>query len=233
MIRAILTIDDFPSKNTPVLVDYLNEKGIQAVFFAVGQDLERYEQQAVYALQHGMAVGNHSFSHPHFSELSLKESIAEIERCERALDGLYQKAGVARRFRPFRFPYGDKGGENRAAIQQYLKEHGFDKVKDAQIPWPWWKEYGLNQDADTFWTFDFQECLIRPGSGFTMENVWERMHDGSPKSGAALFAENGWHILLMHAHDETESSVPAYYRLLIDRALENGVTFEKPEFVPA
>ena len=60
MITALLTIDDISSKNTPAIVDYLNEKGITAIMFATGQNVERYWNEAVYALQHGMVVGNHS-----------------------------------------------------------------------------------------------------------------------------------------------------------------------------
>lgn len=37
MNSALLTIDDIASKNTPAIVDYLNEKRIKAIFFATGQ----------------------------------------------------------------------------------------------------------------------------------------------------------------------------------------------------
>ena len=53
MIKAVLTIDDISSKNTPAIVEYLQEKGIPAVLFAVGQNVERYPQEALYALRHG------------------------------------------------------------------------------------------------------------------------------------------------------------------------------------
>ena len=42
MIRALLTIDDVSSKNTPAIVDYLNEKKIKQVIFAVGQWAENH-----------------------------------------------------------------------------------------------------------------------------------------------------------------------------------------------
>ena len=230
MIQAILTIDDIASKNTPAIVDYLNGKGIRAILFAVGRNIEKNWDEAVYAVKSGMIVGNHSDSHPAFSELSLEEGIADIERCEEKLDELYRAAGAPRKYRPFRFPYGNKGGKNKAALQRYLAEKGFDKVKDTQIPYPWWKEAGLDRDIDTLWTFDFEEYRIRPGSGFTQDDVWNKMHDAHPASGAPLFAERGRHILLLHAHDETDAMAPGYYRLFIDHLLENGVAFAEPEF---
>ena len=122
MNRALLTIDDFSSKNTPAIVDYLKEKGIKVIFFATGQNVERYHEEALYALKNGMLVGNHSYSHPAFSSLTVEEGIREIEACERVLDKLYLDAGIERKFRPFRFPFGDKGGVNKDAFQKYLKE---------------------------------------------------------------------------------------------------------------
>ena len=41
MIHAILTIDDIASENTPAIVDYLNERGIPALMFAVGENVEK------------------------------------------------------------------------------------------------------------------------------------------------------------------------------------------------
>ncbi|MBP5607342.1 MAG: polysaccharide deacetylase family protein, partial [Lachnospiraceae bacterium] len=79
--------------------------------------------------------------------------------------------------------------------------------------------------------FDFAEYNIRKGSGNTIDYVWERINNGNPESGAALLEDNGSHILLLHAHDETEELVPGYYKLFIDELKKRGVVFEKPEFI--
>lgn len=231
MNSALLTIDDIASKNTPAIVDYLNEKRIRAILFATGQNVERYYEEALYAVKNGMIVGNHSYSHPAFSSLSMKECMEEIEKCEIVLERLYKDGGVERVFRPFRFPYGNKGGDNKNALQKYLKEKGFQKVDDTHITYPWWRENSLDTDIDTFWTFDFEEYKIRQGSEFTKESVWKKMHDTNPESGAVLFAENNRHILLLHAHDETEEMLPEYYKLFIEHLLENGLVFEEPAFL--
>ena len=231
MIHAILTIDDIASANTPAIVDYLNEKGITALMFAVGENVERYYENAIYALQHGMIVGNHSYSHPAFSEITMEEAEGEIAKNEALLDRLYKDAGVERKYRPFRFPYGNRGGENAAALQKYFRENGFDKLKDTQIPYAFWKEQGLDRNVDTLWTFDFAEYRIRPDSGFTVDDVWKRINDKTPAEGGALLVDPGSHILLLHAHDETDAMVPGYYRLFIDYLLEKGVVFDVPEFM--
>ncbi len=231
MNHAILTIDDVASKNTPAIVDYLNEKEIKAIFFATGKNVERYYEEAKYAVQHGMIVGNHSYSHPQFSKLTVKESVKEIKQCEKVLKKLYKDSGVKRTVKPFRFPYGDKGGANKAELQTYLKKKGFHKVDDSKLTYPWWKANHLHEDIDTLWSFDFAEYAIRPNSGFTKENVWARMHDMNPKFGAALFGEGNAHIILLHAHDETEQMLPGYYKLFLDHLLENGVVFDEPKFL--
>ena len=91
MNRAILTIDDIASGNTPALVDYLKEKGIPAILFATGQNVEKHYEEAKYAVNQGMILGNHSYSHPAFSALSMEEAVDEIEKCETVLNRLYQE----------------------------------------------------------------------------------------------------------------------------------------------
>ena len=108
---------------------------------------------------------------------------------------------------------------------------GFNKVDDTKLQYPWWKEQGLDKDIDTFWTFDFAEYCIRPNSGFTLEDVMKKIHDPDPEDGAVLLKEGSHHLLLLHAHDETEEMVPGYYRIFIEELLKNGVEFIAPEFL--
>ena len=230
MNTALLTIDDVSSKNTPALVDYLAEKGIKPLLFATGENVLRYYEEAKYALSKGMIIGNHSFSHPAFSDISFEEGIRDIEKCEEVLNKLYADCGIIRKYRPFRFPYGNKGGENRQKYQAYLKENGFHKLKDDHILYPWWKPNKLSDEIDTFWTFDFEEYKIRRDSGFTYDDVLKKMHDPAPEYGAALFGENNRHFILMHDHFETEEMLPGYYRLFVEHLIKNGIVFDEPEF---
>ena len=231
MIKAILTIDDIASSNTPALVDYLVSRGIKALMFAEGAHIEKYPDNVIYAIQHGMVVGNHSYSHPNFAEISFEEGIKEIEKCDVLLEDIYKKAGVERKYRPFRFPYGSKGGANKDKYEAYFKEKAFSKLDDRNIAYSWWKDNGLDQDIDTLWTFDFAEYNIRPDSGFTMEDVFKRIHDTNPASGAVLLEDGGNHILLMHDHVETLAMVPDYYKIMLEHIMENGVTFVEPAFI--
>lgn len=237
MSTAILTIDDVASANTPAIVDYLCEKNIQAVMFAVGQNVERFYDEAIYALRKGMILGNHSYSHIHFSEESYERCVEEIERAEEVLDRLYRDAGIPRQYRPFRFPYGDKGKEENGSfahyetLQAYLTSHGFSKLDDRQITAPWYQQSCLPQDVDTFWTFDFAEYMMHHDKSFTAETVYQRIHDAHPAQGAALLEEGSHHIILLHAHDETDALVPRYYAQFLDHCLDCGVQFVTPGFI--
>ena len=90
---------------------------------------------------------------------------------------------------------------------------------------------GMDKDIDTFWTFDFAEYLIRKDSNFTKEDVFKKINDPAPEFGTALLEDGGSHIILLHAHDETEEMVPEYYKLFIDCLLEKGIIFDDPEFI--
>ena len=93
------------------------------------------------------------------------------------MNKLYKDAGVERKYRPFRFPYGDKGGVNKDAYQKYFRENGFSKLDDREISLKYWAEEKLDKDIDTFWTFDFAEYGIRKGSDFTENDVMNRINE--------------------------------------------------------
>lgn len=230
MGTAILTIDDIASGNTPAIVDYLNSKGITAVMFAVGVNVEKFYEEAIYVLRNGMIVGNHSYSHPAFSKLTFEEAVADIEKNEEVLNKLYKDAGVRRIYRPFRFPYGDKGGKIAQDLQKYLAEKGYNKLDDTKVSCEWWKKDGHDKFIDTFWTYDVEEYRLSLERDFTVEDVWKKMKNPSPAHATALLGDDKHHIILLHAHDETEAIEPMYYKQFIDYMLDNGITFDKPAF---
>lgn len=231
MIKAILTIDDVTTENTPKIVDYLNRKGITPILFSIGLLIEKHWDEAIYVLKKGGIIGNHSYSHPHFSEIALAECINEIEKQESVLDRLYKEAGVDRPYKLMRFPYGDKGGSNKAELQKYLKEKHFCRIDDSDISFGWYKQNALNTDIDLLWTFDFCEYMLQYNNGFTYESILQRIHDDNPPMGAALLEENSQHIVLIHDHVETDEILPDYFKTLIDYITAQGVEFVQPRFI--
>ncbi|MBO6162265.1 MAG: polysaccharide deacetylase family protein [Eubacterium sp.] len=221
MSKLILTIDDIPQSVTVPMVDYLYEKKIPAVFFAVGSNIEKNPAPAIHALKKGFLIGNHSYSHPAFSKLSFAEGLKEICRTEELLDWLYSMAGVPHRIRLFRFPYIDKGGENKEKYQEYLRNNGYRRLADDEVTAEGYRLH--KEDQDIACSFDCQEYNIPPGT-MTMEDVLERIHKGDPGNGAFV-TDDSTQIVLLHSHDDTERLVPGYYRIILDELIQVGGSF--------
>ena len=122
-----LVFDDGPSDATPRLLAQLEEAGHRAVLFVLGANIAGRESVLIDAVRRGFALGNHSFDHPHFSQLDGSEARREIEQAEAAIERIYAQAGVPRPARWFRFPYLDTGESSSARFQALLREFGFTR----------------------------------------------------------------------------------------------------------
>ncbi|MDD4077338.1 MAG: polysaccharide deacetylase family protein [Bacilli bacterium] len=100
--RAALTFDDGPSSATKDLVDLLNKYQIKATFFLLGERVKYYPDEVGYIYQSGHEIGNHSYSHPDFSKITLSEAEKEIADTQEAVYKL-----ISSYPKLFRFPYGN------------------------------------------------------------------------------------------------------------------------------
>lgn len=75
-----LTFDDGPGPYTKRLLGYLKENGARATFFLVGSSVNRYPGEIKTAYQMGCEIGNHSYSHPSLTGLTVQGVKQEIER---------------------------------------------------------------------------------------------------------------------------------------------------------
>jgi peptidoglycan/xylan/chitin deacetylase (PgdA/CDA1 family) len=226
--RAFLTIDDCPSEKLAEKIDLLTSRSIPAVLFCQGNLLELRPGQAAYAVEKGYILGNHSFDHPRFSELSEARCFEEIERTEALIERIYRKASRRRPARYFRFPYGDNGApETREAIQLFLREHGFTGPGLGGITYPFWCDNGHSGAADWFWTFDVNEWVFndRP---FTraelLDHVLSRMEADDPEHGLRVSHQGSNEVILTHDHPGTHG----IFRQIIDRLLEKRIEFVEP-----
>lgn len=142
MLKDIyLTIDDAPSNKLTSKVDFLQANQIPAVFYCRGQFIPSHVGKVVNAIQKGFLIGNHSYSHPYFSQISLEACYKEIEKTEALIEACYHQAGVARPLKIFRFPFGDRGAgfdstrtplllahPKVQALQKFLTQQGFKPV---------------------------------------------------------------------------------------------------------
>ncbi len=240
--RAYLTIDDSPSANMKQKVDFLNKKGIPAIFFCEGRKIAERPEEVVYAIQNGFIIGNHSYNHPHFSAITLEESYDEIKRTDVLINEMYKKAGVIRSANYFRFPYGDKGGlvgdypiaeygekgaQRKEAIQQFLRNLGYSQPR-FEITTNWFTQSGLLDEADWYWTFDTFDWSVNsdePMYGITsLEAVYDRIDTDDPDNACGLNRPESEEIVLIHDHEEsTDIFFP-----IVERLVEKGLQFSLP-----
>ncbi|WP_127531311.1 polysaccharide deacetylase family protein [Paenibacillus kobensis] len=112
-----LTFDDGPSAYTKQIVDVLKDEGVAGTFFFVGKNADRFEEEVGYAVEHGMAVGNHSWDHSQLTDLSIDAGISNILKTNKELtsDGV-------KKVTLFRPPYGLINDELEAQVEkQHMK----------------------------------------------------------------------------------------------------------------
>ncbi len=222
MKTAYLTIDDAPSVDLRQKVDFLAEKQIPAVWFGVGEAIARRPDAAVYALQRGGILGNHTYTHPHCSALEPDAVYDEIRRTETLIDDVYRRAGVVRPAKYFRFPYGDQGTpERKEALQAFLRAEGFTPPAREGITYAYWSD-----DVDWRWTYDCMDWSIysaQPQHGVTsVEAVFARMEEHVPEGMRGLNTPGSEEIILTHDHAETTR----HFEAIIQRLLDKGITFK-------
>ena len=94
-----LTFDDGPHpKYTRQILDVLDEYGIPATFFFVGENVSYYQDTAREVVKRGHEIGNHTYSHPKVSKQSDVAFREELVSCENIIE---QVTGVCPKvFRP-------------------------------------------------------------------------------------------------------------------------------------
>ncbi len=216
-MNAHLTVDDAPSPRFGEVVDLLSDLDVPAVFFCEGQYLERRPDPVVDAIRRRFLVGNHSYSHPRFSEVGLSRARAEIRRTDRLLDALYDRAGVERPTKAFRFPYGDHGADrsasHAAALQDVLREAGYDAPDFPGITYDWYDE-DVRPRADWFWTVDLREY----------REDWDQADVLAGICESDRLANDSADIVLTHDHVATTDDLRAY----VEALREAGVEFAAP-----
>ncbi len=79
--KVVLTFDDGPSMAyTPKILDILAKKGVKAVFFMVGMQVEKYPELAKRIVEEGHFVGNHTYGHITVPNTSPPQLAAQIMR---------------------------------------------------------------------------------------------------------------------------------------------------------
>jgi peptidoglycan/xylan/chitin deacetylase (PgdA/CDA1 family) len=87
--KVALTFDDVPDpRYTPKVLDVLHNKKVSATFFVVGTRSRNHPDLVKRIHMEGHNIGNHSYSHPDFSKLSLFKVQEQISCAEKEIQGL-------------------------------------------------------------------------------------------------------------------------------------------------
>ena len=85
-MEIALSFDDGPHPRlTPRILDILEEYGIRATFFMVGENVGYYPAAAHAVAEAGHEIANHTFSHRRFGRMGVEDLRREITACEEAL----------------------------------------------------------------------------------------------------------------------------------------------------
>ncbi len=88
-MEIALTFDDGPHPYyTPIILKILEEYGVKATFFMIGENVGYYPAAAEAVLKAGHEIGNHTNHHRGMKNLSDHEILREIEDCEDAIYSL-------------------------------------------------------------------------------------------------------------------------------------------------
>ncbi len=105
--RIALTFDDGPHRQyTAKILDILEEFGVSATFFVIGENAEKNPGLIRRILCSGHEIGNHTFSHPDLIGISKENLKAELEKTEKVLWDLERYC--PRLFRPPGGVYSDE-----------------------------------------------------------------------------------------------------------------------------
>ncbi|MCR8645159.1 polysaccharide deacetylase family protein [Paenibacillus sp. N1-5-1-14] len=115
--KVMLTFDDGPNPvYTKEILHVLQQYGVKAAFFAIGQHVLEYPEVIREVANSGHTIGNHTYSHPDLLEISHEEILEEIARTEQAIVRL-----TGEKLFLFRPPYGHFDD----AIVELVRQQGY------------------------------------------------------------------------------------------------------------
>jgi len=93
------------------VLNILEKENVKGTFFLTGKFIEKYPEKVRQIIASGGDLGNHSYSHPYFTQITNEEIVTELEKTESLLSEINAK------FKPFfRFPYGGRNNLARTIV---------------------------------------------------------------------------------------------------------------------
>ncbi len=134
--KLVLSFDDGPDRTwTPKVLDVLKEKKAPGTFFVIGDEANRAPDLLKREYAEGHEIGNHTFTHPKFDEISKTQLKWELNLTQRLIESTLGVKSIL--FRP---PYGiDHQPEYAEEVAQlpYPQELGYLIVGQKIDPNDW------------------------------------------------------------------------------------------------
>src|SRR5882757_6627753 len=144
--KLAITFDDGPDPRwTPKILDVLKEKHVPATFFVIGLDASQWPQILKREYAEGHSIGNHTYTHPAFEDVSATQVRWELNLTQRLIGSTVGVKSIL--FRP---PYGiDHQPEYASEVSQLpiAQEMGYLIVGQKIDPHDWRQPYGKQVPA--------------------------------------------------------------------------------------
>jgi cellulose synthase/poly-beta-1,6-N-acetylglucosamine synthase-like glycosyltransferase/peptidoglycan/xylan/chitin deacetylase (PgdA/CDA1 family)/spore germination protein YaaH len=142
--KVVLSFDDGPDPRwTPAILDVLKKKKAPAVFFVVGEAANQHPDILKRAFAEGHEIGNHTFTHPQFDQITKTELRWQLNLTQRLIESTLGAKTIL--FRP---PYGiDHQPEyaEEVALLPVAQDMGYLIVGQRIDPDDWSTPDGKNQ----------------------------------------------------------------------------------------
>ena len=171
--RIALTFDDGPNaRYTPILLDGLKKRNIQASFFLIGENIEGNEDILLQMRRDGHLIGNHTWDHVQLDKIPAEKARLEIEKTN---NRIYEASGIYPSY--VRPPFGAWIKNLELSVTMFPVFWDVDTLD--------WKSQNVNS------ILSVAEKQIHDGSIILMHDGYQTSVDAALKI-ADLFAEKGY-----------------------------------------
>lgn len=171
--RIALTFDDGPNaRYTPILLDGLKKRNIQASFFLIGENIEGNEDILLQMRRDGHLIGNHTWDHVQLDKIPAEKARLEIEKTN---NRIYEASGIYPSY--VRPPFGAWIKNLELSVTMFPVFWDVDTLD--------WKSQNVNS------ILSVAEKQIHDGSIILMHDGYQTSVDAALKI-ADLFTEKGY-----------------------------------------
>ena len=78
-------------EDIPKILEILDKHNVKSTFFVVGTWAEKYPESLKKISDSGHEIAAHSYNHAHYKKMNYQEVIADLEKCDKAIENVIKK----------------------------------------------------------------------------------------------------------------------------------------------